>query len=212
MKKYLKKLISNPNSKNSLGIKYMLGESINCGNGYKNGTKHEFYSDDPVDHVLLKEIFKRFRIPVTITNVKPNSFEFESATEIIQIFFFRICRYTRTNQIRKILEDTILINKAGVGIANAFLLAHYNNTAIPYYNDSMDIVYGFRMIYILCKPCKTLAIFRDKLLKPGTNEYIIYNYLYQPVDGNTNNRKLLMKLIKEKDWKAANKYLLSLFT
>jgi hypothetical protein len=209
MSKYIKKLKSNENQAGTLNIEYSLGQSISCGNGYKNGTMHMYYSQDLEDIPLLLEIFKRFKIPVTITELKPNSFKFESATEVIQIFFFRLCRYTRTIGIRKILEDTILINKAGVTIQNAFLLAHYNNLNIPYYADTMDIVNGFKGFGVIHAPVKTLKEFKTKL-DLYTITSMIYNNIYKTIVNRTKDRTLLLSLIENKDWKAANKFLLSL--
>ena len=149
MIKYLIKLQTNLNYPSTLYSKYILNQYLKCGDSYKNGTKHLFYSDDPTDHILIKEIFKRFKLPVVITNVKKESFEFESSNEILQIFLFRLCRYVRQVSIKKILEDTIIINKVGVTIHNAFLLAHYNNMSCSYYNETMDIVKNFKTNYIV---------------------------------------------------------------
>ncbi|MFK5282749.1 hypothetical protein ACI3PL_24600, partial [Lacticaseibacillus paracasei] len=87
------------------------------------GLKHKFVSNNESDIKLLINIIRRFRFGTIITNITKTSFEFESETEQQQIFFFRICRYVRRSNIKKILEDTIIINKSGVKIQNAFLLA-----------------------------------------------------------------------------------------
>lgn len=207
----------------SYGEKYVNDKynfsSMNCGNGYKEGLKHKFSSKNESDITLLINIIKRFRFGTIITNITKTSFEFESKTEQQQIFFFRICRYVRRSNIRKILEDTIMINKSGVKIQNAFLLAHYYNyqnnslqSTIAYYQAGMDGFYdpsNGNAIY-LNKPYKLLKDFKTALTLAKNQNYITYNYLfmYSKTSNHKNDKELIFKFLKEKDFKAAEKYLL----
>ncbi len=225
MNKHLTKLKAGTSSRGSqyLNSSYNCsGVSLNCGNYYKEGLKHRFYSIDVTDIPLLINIIRRFRFGTVITNINKNSFEFESKTENEQIFFFRICRYVRTSNIRKILEDTVMINKSGVKIQNAFLLAHYYNYKsgycmnISYYNMGFDPFYdassgnGLK----LNKPYKLLKDFKssfDKTIKDNSSNNKSFMSLFRWSEGLFNvEKKLLFKLLKEKDFKAAEKYLLSI--
>jgi hypothetical protein len=217
MKKYLKKLISNHDYMGSKDIQYSFVE-MNCGNGYKNGTKHMFYSTDESDITLLINIIRRFKAKVIITNITKNSFEFESSHELLQIFFFRICRYVRSSAIKKILENTIMINKSGVTIQNAFLLAHYytginTNGHIPYFNFSMDGFYdvstnGNNDGKYLNKPYNKLKDLIDFLT---SSETITYNYLFKYELKTKQIRDNLFDLLKKEKFKKAEKYLLEVF-
>lgn len=225
MSKYLTKLKKNPNNTVTDGrLNYKFDfTTMGCGNGYKEGLKHRFETNDSEDIPLLIDIINRFKLGTVITNVTNKSFEFESTNTVIQIFFFRICRYTRRINIRKVLEDTVMINKSGVTIQNAFLLAHYYNIhpvsrKIDYYNGAMDGFYDAGPTY-LNKPFKTLKSFKE-YLNPTT--FGAYNYIYmyyttsQKVNGKTlkdveNLRIKLFKLIRNKEFKKANRYLLSIF-
>ncbi len=200
------------------------GVSLNCGNYYKEGLKHKFYSDDITDIILLIDIIRRFRFGTIITNITKNSFEFESDTENEQIFFFRICRYVRTSNIKKILEDTIMINKSGVKIQNAFLLAHYynykNNSLvlnIAYYNMGFDPFYDASSLnnLRLNKPYKLLKDFKssfNKIIKDNSPNGQSFMSLFRWSEKNFNvEKQLLFKLLKNNDFKAAEKYLISVF-
>ena len=104
MSKHLTKLKAGTSARGtrSLNINYPLnGPSLGCGNNYKEGLKHKFYSDNETDVKLLINIIRRFRFGTIITNITKTSFEFESKTENEQIFFFRICRYIRVKNIKK---------------------------------------------------------------------------------------------------------------
>lgn len=217
---YLIKLKAGTNP--SYGKKYINDRynflSMNCGNGYKEGLKHRFISNNESDIPLLINIIRRFRFGTIITNITKDSFEFESKTEQEQIFFFRICRYIRKSNIKKILEDTIIINKSGVKIQNAFLLAHYYNYRdnslfqnIAYYSIGMDGFYdpsNGNAIY-LNKPYKLLKDFKTALI-PANNNHITYNYLfmYTNTTNHKSDKELIFKFLKENDFKAAEKYLL----
>ena len=189
-----------------------------CANGYKEGLQHKFESDDVSDIILLINIIRKFRLDVKITDITKTSFTFESPNLNIQIFFFRICRYVRHEIIKKILTDTILINKAGVKIQNAFLLAHYynydKNGKIPYFNTSMDGFYdptssGIENNTYLNKPFKNLKDLKKELNKVCT---ITYNYMYMFCNKNrVEDRKIVFSLLKDNDFKAAEKYLLFIF-
>lgn len=226
MSKYLTKLKVGTSARgvNNFNCNYSFnGPSLNCGDYYKEGLKHKFYSDDEKDVKLLIDIIRRFRFGTIITNITKTSFEFESKTENEQIFFFRICRYVRTLQIKKVLEDTIIINKSGVKIQNAFLLAHYynyNNNSlimnISYYNPSMDGFYDASNninILKLNKPYKLLKDFKANLKKKqldgSSSTGIAFTSLFVWSNATYNVEKpILFKLLKEKDFKAAEKYLL----
>jgi hypothetical protein len=225
MTKYLIKLkAGNSGVRGSLKINeqyYFNNASLTCGNNYKEGIKHKFYSDDETDIILLINIIRRFRFGTIITEIKKNSFEFENKTENQQIFFFRICRYVRTIAIKKILEDTILINKSGVKIQNAFLLAHYynykNNSLIPniaYYSAGMDGFYdsSSNSSITLNKPYKLLKDFKLNFntikLKNQENGYGFNSLFEWGVKKHKSEKELIFKFLKEKDFKAAEKYLL----
>ncbi len=193
--------------------------SMSCANGFKEGLKHKFVSNDQSNIKLLINIIKRFRFGTIITNITKTSFEFESETEQQQIFFFRICRYVRRSNIKKILEDTIMINKSGVKIQNAFLLEHYYNYRdnsllqnIIYYNTSMDGFYdpSNGVAIRLNKPFKLLRDFKAALIPEKNKNIITYNYLfmYTNTTNHKNDKELIFKFLKEKDFKAAEKYLL----
>lgn len=193
--------------------------SMNCGNGFKEGLKHKFISKNESDIKLLINIIRRFKFGTIITNITKDSFEFESETEQQQIFFFRICRYVRRSNIRKILEDTIMINKSGVKIQNAFLLAHYYNyqnnslqSNIAYYQAGMDGFYDptSGSAIRLNKPFKLLKDFKAALIPVKNNNNITYNYLfmYTQTINHKNDKELIFKFLKENDFKAAEKYLL----
>ena len=193
--------------------------SMGCANGFKEGLKHKFVSNDQSNIKLLIDIIRRFRFGTIITNITNTSFEFESKTEQQQIFFFRICRYVRRSNIKKILEDTIIINKSGVKIQNAFLLAHYynyqNNSLvqnIAYYSVGMDGFYDASnsVAIRLNKPFKLLRDFKTALIPKKNKNVITYNHLFMYTN-TTNHKKdkeLIFKFLKEKDFKAAEKYLL----
>lgn len=231
MSKYLTKLKVGPsNVTNTLNVKFNF-TNMNCANSYKEGLKHKFETNDSTDVSLLIDIIKRFRFKTIITNVTDKSFEFENNLESVQIFFFRICRYTRTKDIRKILEDTVMINKSGVTIQNAFLLAHYYNwhkvnagqtneyyIQPNYYQASMDGFYDpsvgspSNINDYLNKPFKTLADFH----KHFENKNLTYNYIYMYEGGNTKNgkqaeRKKTFELLEEKKFKVCERYLKSVF-
>jgi hypothetical protein len=217
MNKYLKKLKAGT-SHTCLNSEYYFSQ-MSCGNGYKEGLKHFFYSDDETDIKLLINIIRRFRFETIITNITKNSFEFESKKQTEQIFFFRICRYVRRSNIKKILEDTIMINKSGVKIQNAFLLAHYYNYRdnslklnISYYSMSMDGFYDLTtdINFYLNKPFKLLKDFKDAFVLSKDAKYIMYNGLFanSKTNNHKKNKELIFKFLKEKDFKAAEKYLL----
>ena len=193
--------------------------SMNCGNGFKEGLKHKFVSNNESDIKLLINIIRRFKFGTIITNITKDSFEFESETEQQQIFFFRICRYVRRSNIKKILEDTIMINKSGVKIQNAFLLAHYYNyqnnsliSNIAYYSSGMDGFYDPSNggAIRLNKPYKLLKDFKTALIPVKNQNYITYNclFMYTNTTNHKNDKELIFKFLKEKDFKAAEKYLL----
>lgn len=218
MSKYLTKLINDPNSDNSkMEIRFNF-TTMSCGNGYKQGLKHLFETDDPKDVIILLEIIKRFKLGTIITNVTKNSFEFESATVTAQIFFFRICRYTRNKCIRKVLEDTIKINKKRIGIANAFLLAHYynyqNNSTfnnISGFNGTMDGFFDPSNQYkqgFINKPFKKLSEFRNIVC---VHNHITYNYIYMYKEIDSNSKKTLFSFLKKDDFKAAEQFLLKIY-
>lgn len=222
MNKYLAKLKKGTSQRGSsyLNITYNCNNvCIGCGNYYKEGLKHRFYSDDVTDISLLISIIRRFKFGTVITNITKNSFDFESKTENEQIFFFRICRYVRTQNIKKVLEDTIMINKSGVKIQNAFLLAHYYNyknnsliSNITYYSSSMDGFYdpSNGTDIRLNKPFKLLKDFKEALIPLKNKNNITYNYLFMYSNNSNykNEKELIFKFLKEKDFKAAEKYLL----
>ena len=224
MSKYLTKLKASNSARGPqyIGINYNFnGPSLGCGNYYKEGLKHKFYSDDETDVKLLINIIRRFRFGTIITNITKTSFEFESKTENEQIFFFRICRYVRRHNIKKILEDTIIINKSGVKIQNAFLLAHYYNYAnncltmnINYYCPTMDGFYdsSVNSVLRLNKPYKLLKDFKANFNKKqldGYNNGQAFMSLFVWSNTTYNVEKpILFKLLKNKDFKAAEKYLL----
>lgn len=54
---------------------------MNCGNGFKEGLKHKFISNNESDIKLLINIIRRFKFGTIITNITKDSFEFESETE-----------------------------------------------------------------------------------------------------------------------------------
>lgn len=210
---------TNPSYGSSLINSQYNFSGMNCGNGYKEGLKHKFYSGNESDIILLINIIRRFRFGTIITNITKNSFEFESETEQQQIFFFRICRYVRKSNIRKILEDTVMINKSGVKIQNAFLLAHYYNYQndslqqnISYYSIGMDGFYdsSSSSSIRLNKPYKLLKDFKAALIPAKNNNNITYNYLFMYTNtiNHKKDKELIFKFLKEKDFKAAEKYLL----
>jgi hypothetical protein len=223
MSKYLKKLKEGTSAR---GNKYINsnynchGVSLYCGNGYKEGLKHFFSSNDESDITLLIDIIRRFRFGTIITNITKNSFEFESKTENEQIFFFRICRYVRCSNIKKVLKDTVMINKSGVKIQNAFLLAHYYNYKsgycmnISYYNMGFDPFYDASSgnSLKLNKPYKLLKDFKssfDKTIKDNYNNSQSFMSLFKWSEKTFNVEKpILFKLLKNDDFKAAEKYLL----
>jgi hypothetical protein len=221
MNKYLTKLKNNNKnySENTLNVRYNI-ESYGCGDGYKSGLKHRFYSKDKLDVILLIDIIRRFRLGTVITNITENSFKFENTTERKQIFCFRICRFVRTTNIRKILENIILINKSGVRIQNAFILGHYythvdslhNN--IPYYYGSRDILYCPRTnssgkeFNSLNKPYKTLK----ECISNIDLEGMPYSSIFQASTVDLIEEKTeLFNILKTKDFKKAEKYLLKLW-
>jgi len=221
MNKYLKKLKGSysPNTKDTtLNVKFNF-TNMACGNGYKYGTKHEFFSQDPEDIKLLTKLIPKFRLGVKITDVTENSFVFESPNKDIQIFFFRICRYTRAKNIRKILENTLIIHKKGVKIQNAFALAHAytwkSYSDYGYFNPNMD---GFSDIarmrsntepYFkhLNKIYKTLKEFKEVFYKPNMMSYTSIFRNVQIPDAKL--RITYLELLKEKKFKEAEKYLLT---
>lgn len=219
MSKYLTKLINDPNYSDAskMNIKFNF-TSMNCGNGYKQGLKHKFETDDPKDVIILLEIIKRFRLGTIITNIKKKSFEFESTTVSAQIFLFRICRYTRSFIIRKVLEDTIKINNKRVGIANAFLLAHYYNyfsnnnyiNNIGGFNGSMDGFYDPSSNYYcyINKPFKKLSDFKYYVC---ANYSITYNNIYAYKVSNLKDKKTLFDFLTQDDFKAAEQFLLNIY-
>ena len=231
MSKYLTKLKVGPsNASSALNIKFNF-TNMSCGNGYKEGLLHRFETYDSEDVSLLIDIIKRFRFKTIITNVTDNSFEFENKIESVQVFFFRICRYTRTKDIRKILEDTIMMNKLGVTIQNAFLLAHYYNwhkinTGInqyykmpSYYTPIMDGFYDPSVgtwssnTDYLNKPFKTLTEFHKFF---GDKTFLTYNHIYMYVGGTVKHgkqaeRKKVFELLEEKKFKTCERYLKSVF-
>jgi len=232
MSKYLTKLKAGTSEKgpNNMGSKFNF-LNMNCGNYYKEGLKHRFESKDKKDIPLLIDIIKRFRFGTIITNVTENSFEFENTKETIQIFFFRICRYTRNSDICKILTDTIMINKSGVTIQNAFLLAHYYNYCYNknsnsyymkgYYNGGMDGFYDpslnhqINLCIYLNKPFSTLKEFHSCFnVSPAIK--MRYNYIFM-YEGNTTTKNYskkrikLFELLKEEKFKSAERYLKSIF-
>jgi len=228
MNKYLRKLKSGTykiRGEKMLNCNYYI-QNMSCGNGYKEGLKHLFYSDDETDISLLIKIIKKFRFKTKITNVRKNSFEFESEFETQQIFFFRICRYVRYKNIKKILEDTLIMNKEGVKIQNAFLLSHYYNskeydfnnlqTIIPYYNISMDGFYdpsGYSPKIYLNKPYKTLKSFKNIFGEYHMKTNGLYNNIfdYKTSSNFKKEKKIIFNFLKAKDFKAAEKYLLHVF-
>lgn len=216
MSKYLTKIKKGTSDRgiNKMNIKFNF-TTMDCGNNYKEGLSHKFESDDSTDVLLLINIIRRFRLGVKISEIKPKSFIFESPNENIQIFFFRICRYTRLDNIKKILYDTIEINKSGVKIQNAFLLAHYynynNQGKINYYNSSMDgfcDLSSFPQYYYLNKPFKYL---KDLKLFLMSNNPIIYNNIYFSEQKSKQDGETVMLLLKNNDFKAAENYLLYIF-
>lgn len=226
MSKYLKKLKKGTSVKGGFNLNEEYncnGASLSCGNGYKEGLKHKFYSDNNSDIILLINIIRRFRFKTIITDITKNSFEFESKTENEQIFFFRICRYVRLNNIKKILEDTILINKSGVKIQNAFLLAHYYNytnehyMSIKYFNQGFDPFYDAsnQTFLKLNKPYKLLKDFKlnfDKTIIKHQKNNQSFMSLFRWSESNFNvEKKLLFKLLKKEDFKASEKYLLKVY-
>lgn len=111
-----------------------------------------------------------------------------------------------------------MINKSGVKIQNAFLLAHYYNYQnssltqnIKYYQAGMDGFYDPTngSSIRLNKPFKLLKDFKAALV-PLKGNYITYNYLfmYSEAYNHKNDKELIFKFLKEKDFKAAEKYLL----
>lgn len=221
MNKYLTKLKNHPDNPNlnTLNVRYNI-ERYGCGDGYKSGLKHRFYSKDKLDVILLINIIRRFRLGTVITNITENSFEFENTTERRQIFCFRICRFVRTTQIRKILENIILINKSGVRIQNAFILGHYythvnslhNN--IPYYYGPRDMLYcpkltiNGKIINGLNKPYKTL---KECILNIDSKEIYYSNiFKYSEID-LIKEKTELFNILKTKDFKKAEKYLLKVW-
>ena len=226
MSKYLKKLKKGTSIRgnNLLNENYNCdGASLNCGNYYKEGLKHEFYSNDNSDIILLISIIKRFKFGTIITKITKNSFEFESKTENEQIFFFRICRYVRTEIIKKVLKDTIIINKSGVKIQNAFLLAHYYNytnghcMSIKYFNQGFDPFYDVsdESNLRLNKPYKLLKDFKlnfDKTIIKHQEKGQSFMSLFRWTESSFNvEKKLLFELLKKEDFKASEKYLLKIY-
>lgn len=219
MSKYLTKLINNPNySDNSkMNIKFNF-TGMSCGNGYKQGLKHRFETNDSKDVTILLEIIKRFRLGTIVTNIKEKSFEFESTTISAQIFLFRTCRYTRFSNIRKILEDTIKINNKRVGIANAFLLAHYYNyfpnnnyiNNISGFNGSMDGFYDPSSNYkqYINKPFRKLSDFKNNVC---VDKGITYNHIYMYKESNLKDKKTLFDFLNQNDFKAAEQFLLNIY-
>lgn len=226
MSKYLTKLKKGTNNaagswnSSQLKIKFNF-TSMSCANSYKEGIQHRFETNDATDVKLLIDIIKRFKLDVKITNLTATSFEFESPNQNIQIFFFRICRYTRATSLKKILTDTILINKAGVKIQNAFLIAHYYNyiginTNISYYNYSMDGFWDPGVTYLndakyinsINKPFRLLKDFKAFFYK---SNFGAYNNVYEHVQSKKVEREIFFKLVKAGDFKAAEKYLLFIF-
>lgn len=216
MSKYLTKLKNtNNNYINTLEVRYNI-ESYGCGDSYKNGLKHKFESHDKSDITLLIDIIRRFRLGTIITNITEKSFEFENTTERRQIFCFRLCRFVRTNLIKKILENIILINKSGVRIQNAFILGHYYshvnslNNNIPYYYGPRDMLYCPKLnndviINGLNKPYKTL---KKCILNIDSKEIYYSNiFKYSEID-LVKEKTELFNILKTKDFKKAERYLL----
>ena len=223
MSKYLRKLKAGTSGRGDKHINSNYNCNVPgllCGNGYKEGLKHLFSSTDKSDIIILIDIIRRFRFGTIITNITQNSFDFESKTENEQIFFFRICRYVRCSNIKKILEDTVMINKSGVKIQNAFLLAHYYNykngycMSISYYNMGFDPFYDISSSsnLRLNKPYKLLKDFKssfDKTIKDNYNNGQSFSSLFKWSEINYNVEKpILFNLLKNNDFKAAEKYLL----
>ena len=113
-----------------------------------------------------------------------------------------------------------MINKSGVKIQNAFLLAHYYNytsgycMSIGYFNQGFDPFYdaSCSTILKLNKPYKLLKDFKlsfNKVIKEHSGNGQSFMSLFRWSDTNYNVEKsTLFKLLKEKDFKAAEKYLL----
>ena len=226
MSKYLKKLKEGISVKGNYNLNQIYncdGIVLGCGNRYKEGLKHEFYSDDNSDITLLINIIRRFKFKTIITNITKNSFEFESETENEQIFFFRICRYVRTEIIKKVLKDTIIINKSGVKIQNAFLLAHYYNytnghcMSIKYFNQGFDPFFDVsdESNLRLNKPYKLLKDFKlnfDKTIIEHQETDQSFMSLFRWTKSNFNvEKKFLFELLKKEDFKASEKYLLKVY-
>jgi len=223
MAKYLIRLKdSNGNSEgieNSDYFKYNV-EIFGCGDGYKQGLKHRFESHDESDIILLIDIIRRFRLGTIITNITKNSFEFKHDSLRKQIFCFRICRFVRTQSIKKILENVILINKAGVRIQNAFVLAHYyshinslhNN--IPYYYGPRDMMNCLKSkqighktveIHVLNKPYKTL---KECIFVIDSKE-IYYSSIFKSSEICLLKEKTeLFEILKTNNFKKAERHLL----
>jgi hypothetical protein len=222
MSKYLRKLKSaylRPEEDKTLNLKYSL-QTFNCGDGYKAGTCHEFKTNDPSDIKLLLDIIPRFRLGVKFTEITDNSFIFESPNKHIQIFFFRICRYMRDPKIKKILENTIMINKQKVPIQNAFLLAFYytwRNCDRGYYDNNRDILFDPGYKYpqshenarYLNKPFKTLKEFKECFYVEKNN--IQYSHIYIHHLKTKQERIEFKKLVHNQEFKKAEKYLLNVF-
>lgn len=226
MSKYLKKLKEGTSVRGNYNLNQIYncdGIVLGCGNRYKEGLKHKFYSDDNLDITLLINIIRRFKFKTIITNITKNSFEFESETENEQIFFFRICRYVRTEIIKKVLKDTIIINKSGVKIQNAFLLAHYYNytnghcMSIKYFNQGFDPFFDVsdESNLRLNKPYKLLKDFKlnfDKTIIKHQENGQSFMSLFRWTESSFNvEKKLLFELLKKEDFKASEKYLLKVY-
>lgn len=212
MSKYLTKLVSNPSYDSSLDVKYSI-LSFMCGDGYKNGTKHKFESKDITDVSLIINVIRRFRLGTIITEITKNSFVFENTNEKLQIFCFRLCRFVRNPNIKKILENTILINKSGVVIQNAFILANYHSFLknsiecnINYYDNSRDIItHDNSRIH---KPYKTLKECIEVIKTPKT----YFSSIFKSSTSEMKNEKIkLFKFLNKQEFKKAERYLLKVY-
>lgn len=188
--------------------------SFYCGDSYHYGRDYTYINSKQSETEELLFLIKSLNL-VTVYNEKEKiilkkdgtidkrytfndgfSFSYKVNTDYISKFIFKLCRYTRSTEMFKIIQIANEAIRTGVQPHNALVMAHYGNNFQCYYNGN-DIV----NILINCGGFSNEKTFKERFTKP----YYIINNIYLH---NTNIYKnVLIKYLKNKEYLEAEKYI-----
>lgn len=187
-------------------VQYEISNYMSCGNTYHDNPIHKF-SGTNAECNLLIPIFKHFTRVVKIHSTKNSEFVFEAIAgnkPKVQKIFFKLCRYVRNEDTRRVLKSILDLINNGVKPYNALLLGHYSVHSMNSLKSSMDIVYPSRVHHTF----RNWNQFIARLNLSQARLYINSTYLKKASYNNNSDLIMVKDMLKHKQYPKLQRMLL----